>query len=73
MGYFDLSLLVDENVIRTNISNFAFDFIEIFSTGYQTVKKVPKLLLLKVLTHFDTIVNFLFKKVRIVLITDLYR
>ena len=39
--YFDLSLLVDEDVVGSDISYFAVDFIEILCAGDQGVEEVP--------------------------------
>ncbi len=41
IGYFDLSLLVDEDIIGSNISYFTVYFREIFSTANENIDKIP--------------------------------
>lgn len=72
VGDFDLSLLIDEDIVGSDITDLSVDRVEVSGAADQAVEQVPQLLLLKVLVHVDSVLDFLLKKIRIVLVEDLY-
>jgi hypothetical protein len=61
-----LLLLVDEDVVGTDIPNFAEWRIHIFFRGHQCKQQIPQLVLLKQFFLSPTVNNLLSEEVRVV-------
>ena len=71
VAYFDLSLFVDEDVVGSDISYFAVDFIEILGAGDEGVEEVPQFFFFEVFAHLNSVLYFLLEEVGVVFIADL--
>lgn len=71
ISYFDLTFLVDENVIGSDIADLTIDSTEVTSTWTETVEQVPEFFFFKVFAHFYAVLYFFFKKIGIVFVEDL--
>lgn len=65
---FDLSFFVDEDVVGAYVTDFAFDFVEVFGAADEAVEEVHQLLLLEVFAHAHSALDFLFEEVGVVLV-----
>lgn len=69
---FDLSLLIDEDIMRPHVPNLPFQPRKILSAADETKQQIPQFLLLKVLTHSYPILDLLREQIWEVIIVNLY-
>ncbi len=71
-GYFGLTVIIDENISRPNISHLFPSTMKNIRSLEKSKSQIPQLWILKILLLRTTIVYFLLQKEGIMIIADLY-
>ena len=68
VNYLYMSIFIDEDVVRAHISDLPTHRRKVATRLHQSVQQVPKLLLVEVLLHLNTVRKLLAKQVRVVFV-----
>lgn len=70
--YFDLAVIINEDIVRMYVSNFFFDSWEFMSSSNHVIEQVPNLCFFKIFIDLISIFDFSFQYVREVFINNLF-